>query len=188
MSVTPTPLFYAAASPSCDTAPPLMHHGRRTPPPLPPTVWRHSPPDPPAFALPRLNVKGRRPFTATPFFSLSLTTLSPPGEACRGPYTSPCCLSSEPVTRASPKPSVDIVHPSLRSSRRRAAPVDLRCHLHFDKHRVGALLLLDLQVDASEPSSGRMPVRPSASTVPPPSKKRRRTAPSTTSSVPNPPW
>jgi hypothetical protein len=96
------------------------------------------------------------------------------------PYTSPHCLLSEPITGASPKPSINIVHPPPRSSRRRAAPVDLRCRLHFDENRTSALLLPDLQVDASELSLGRTPASPSAS------KKRCRAAPSATSSVPDP--
>jgi hypothetical protein len=102
------------------------------------------------------------------------------------PYTSPRCLLSEPVTGASPKPSVDIVHPPPRSSRRRATPIDLQCRLHFDEHRACALLLLNLQVNASELSPDQMSVSPYASTVLPPSKKRRRAAPSATSSAPDP--
>jgi hypothetical protein len=169
----------------------------------PPLSTRHR--DPPLFLLPRgatprrsppasilpppPPVKGRRPVAVVPpFFSLSLAALSSPGEACRAPYTSPRCLLSELVTGASLKPSVDIVHPLSRSSCCQAAPVDLRCRLHIDEHCAGALLLPDLQVDASELFSGRMPVSPSASTVPPPSKKCCRVAPSTTSLAPNPPW
>jgi hypothetical protein len=190
MSVTPAPVFYTAAAPGRNPALTLIRHGHRThlspratwTPSLPPATWCHSLPDPPASAPPCPPVKGRRPITTTPFLSLSLAALSSPGEARCAPYTSPRCLLSEQVTRVSPKLPIDIIHPPPRSSCHRAAPVDLRCHLHFDENCTGALLLPDIQVDASDLSFGRMPVSPSASTMPPPLKKCRRIAPSATSS------
>jgi hypothetical protein len=109
--------------------------------------------------------------TAPPFFSLSPPRFPLRVKHAAIPYTSPLCILSEPVTGASPKPSVDIVHLPVWSSRRRAAPVDLRCRLYFDEHHAGALLLSDIQVDASELSSGRMSESPSASTTSAPSKK-----------------
>jgi hypothetical protein len=181
MSVTPAPLFYTAAAPGRGPALPLVRHGHRTPL-SPRATWTPSLPPATSPAPPRPPVKGCHPITTTPFLSLSLAAFSSPGEARCAPYTSPHCLLSEQVTRVSPKLPIDIIHPPPRSSRHRAALVDLRCRLHFDENCIGALLLPDLQVDACELSSGRMPVSPSASTMLPPLKKCRRTTPSATSS------
>jgi hypothetical protein len=154
------PLFYAVALYSRDPSPPLARRNRRnTPLPLSPR----------ATGTPLSSSHRVAPLPTRPPSSRSACT--PPIKGCRRaplsflspsscfilrvkhaapPYTSPCCRFSEPIIGASPKKSVDIVHPPPRSSRHRAAPDDLQCCLHFDKHLTGALLLPDLQVDASE--------------------------------------
>jgi hypothetical protein len=145
---------------------------------------------PPTLALPCPPVKRVSSYRCR----ASLSFLSPSPhfplrvKHATAPYSSPHCLLSEPVTIASPKPSIDIIHLPPRSLRRRVAPVDLRCRLHFDEHRAGALLLLDLQVDASELSFGRTLESPFALTAPQASKKHRRVTPSATSSAHDHPW
>jgi hypothetical protein len=148
MSVTPAPLFYTTAPPNRDPAPPLVWCDRWTP--LSPCATG-TPLSSSHRVAPLLTGPPCKRVPHPPFFSLSLTTLSSPGEARCAPFHfSPLRLVRvgtwsvlEAVDRHRPPPP--------RSSSRRATPVDLRCRLHFDEHRAGALLLPDLQVNASEP-------------------------------------
>jgi hypothetical protein len=160
--------------------PPSLH-APPGPPSLPLTAWRHSPLDPQAFALLCPPCK-RAPPSRPPFFSLSLAALSSPDEALHAPYTSPRCLMSESITGS---------RQSTLSTRRRgphvAEPLQSTSGAAFTLTSTALVpfsCLTSKLTPASSPPAGRR-------WAPLPRLRHclgRNAAPSSTSSVPDPPW